>query len=253
MTPDTTKRHIADAIADAVHTLERLESLTPDAANARTARDLHMTVNAIASCAIARIKPALQAFLAEAETPAPGDRFLADGWPGDPKRVASVAPGDDEIVEAMAKAIDSTITRFPVYPPPPAAYASWQIAVPAARRALAVARQHIEAERKALKKADAEDVVEMLIERDAEADKLARQVSIMRGALAELGKQPWQRCPSTHCERSQECRSPHECSAVGTHLARRALDAAFRVAVGQEPDPFEAPDAIIPKGPANET
>lgn len=22
----------------------------------------------------------------------------------------------------------------------------------------------------------------------------------------------WKRCPSTHCERWQECRSPHECS-----------------------------------------
>ena len=107
--------------------------------------------------------------------------------------------------------------------------------------------------REALERADAEDVVEMLIERDADADKLARQISIRRGALAELGKQPWQRCPSTHCERSQECRSPHECSASGMKLARRALDAAFRVASGQEPDPFEAPDALIPKGPANET
>lgn len=26
-------------------------------------------------------------------------------------------------------------------------------------------------------------------------------------------RQPWARCPSTHCERSQECRSPNECSA----------------------------------------
>lgn len=25
----------------------------------------------------------------------------------------------------------------------------------------------------------------------------------------------WKRCPSTHCERHQECRSPHECSASG--------------------------------------
>lgn len=24
----------------------------------------------------------------------------------------------------------------------------------------------------------------------------------------------WHRCPSTHCERTQECRSPHECSAA---------------------------------------
>lgn len=24
----------------------------------------------------------------------------------------------------------------------------------------------------------------------------------------------WSRCPSTHCERAQECRSPHECSAT---------------------------------------
>ena len=62
--------------------------------------------------------------------------------------------------------------------------------------------------------------------------RLAAQISIMRHALAELGKEAWQRCPSTHCERSQECRSPNECSAVGKHLAQRALDAAFRIAVG---------------------
>lgn len=26
---------------------------------------------------------------------------------------------------------------------------------------------------------------------------------------------PWARCPSTHCERRQECASPHECSGTG--------------------------------------
>jgi len=29
----------------------------------------------------------------------------------------------------------------------------------------------------------------------------------------------WERCPSTHCERAQECRSPHECSGTGRRLA----------------------------------
>ena len=25
----------------------------------------------------------------------------------------------------------------------------------------------------------------------------------------------WERCPSTHCERAQECRSPNECAGSG--------------------------------------
>jgi hypothetical protein len=25
----------------------------------------------------------------------------------------------------------------------------------------------------------------------------------------------WMRCPSTHCERHQECRTPHECAGTG--------------------------------------
>jgi hypothetical protein len=28
----------------------------------------------------------------------------------------------------------------------------------------------------------------------------------------------WHICPSTHCERWQECRSPHECSGTGKNL-----------------------------------
>lgn len=38
----------------------------------------------------------------------------------------------------------------------------------------------------------------------------------------------WCVCPSTHCERHQECRSPHECSGTGKNLsaaARAALEA----------------------------
>lgn len=36
--------------------------------------------------------------------------------------------------------------------------------------------------------------------------------------------QRWRICPSTHCERWQECRSPHECSGTGKNLTpeRRA-------------------------------
>jgi len=32
----------------------------------------------------------------------------------------------------------------------------------------------------------------------------------------------WKRCPSTHCERAQECRSPNECSGTDANeIARR--------------------------------
>ena len=30
--------------------------------------------------------------------------------------------------------------------------------------------------------------------------------------------EPWKHCPSTHCERSQECRAPNECSATRAAL-----------------------------------
>ncbi len=36
----------------------------------------------------------------------------------------------------------------------------------------------------------------------------------------------WQICPNTHCERSQECRFPHECCGPGKNLTdeqKRAL------------------------------
>jgi hypothetical protein len=42
----------------------------------------------------------------------------------------------------------------------------------------------------------------------------------------------WRICPSTHCEGSRECRSPHECSGTGKNLtpeqraALRAIDPA---------------------------
>lgn len=32
----------------------------------------------------------------------------------------------------------------------------------------------------------------------------------------------WKRCPSTHCERRQECASPHDCTATGRAAAIRA-------------------------------
>ena len=38
---------------------------------------------------------------------------------------------------------------------------------------------------------------------------------------------PWTRCPSTHCERSGECRSPHECSGSGAGLVKREVYAAI--------------------------
>lgn len=33
----------------------------------------------------------------------------------------------------------------------------------------------------------------------------------------------WRKCPSTHCERAQECRSPHECSSTGRRDGHSAL------------------------------
>jgi hypothetical protein len=36
--------------------------------------------------------------------------------------------------------------------------------------------------------------------------------------------EPWKRCPSTHCERAQECRSPSECAAVGPSREIQAID-----------------------------
>jgi hypothetical protein len=47
----------------------------------------------------------------------------------------------------------------------------------------------------------------------------------------------WTRCPSTHCERAQECRNPSECS--GTGRAKRERD-LFRE-IGGRPDPSETP------------
>ncbi len=55
--------------------------------------------------------------------------------------------------------------------------------------------------------------------------------------------EPWQRCPSTHCERSQECRSPSECSGTGRGIAKRAL-AAIDAFKSPQPLPF-APDFVV--------
>ena len=38
-----------------------------------------------------------------------------------------------------------------------------------------------------------------------EADILRMQPPLVRNP------KPWERCPSTHCERRGECASPHEC------------------------------------------
>lgn len=39
---------------------------------------------------------------------------------------------------------------------------------------------------------------------------------------ADTAEQRWQRCPSTHCERSQECRSPSDCSGTGRSAKEKA-------------------------------
>ena len=46
----------------------------------------------------------------------------------------------------------------------------------------------------------------------------------------------WTRCPSTHCERSQECRSPHECSGNGAALVKREVYAAIMRERGEGED-----------------
>jgi hypothetical protein len=35
----------------------------------------------------------------------------------------------------------------------------------------------------------------------------------------------WRICPSTHCERWQECRSPHDCSGTGKNLTDEQREA----------------------------
>jgi hypothetical protein len=43
------------------------------------------------------------------------------------------------------------------------------------------------------------------------------------GSLNDLPYGPlerWKICPSTHCLRWQECRSPHECSGTGKNKAQ---------------------------------
>lgn len=44
----------------------------------------------------------------------------------------------------------------------------------------------------------------------------------------------WRICPSTHCERWQECRSPHECSGTGKNLTPERRAELMRRASGQE-------------------
>ena len=38
--------------------------------------------------------------------------------------------------------------------------------------------------------------------------------------IRALMSRPWELCPSTHCERAQECRSPSECSGTGKRVSR---------------------------------
>ena len=44
-------------------------------------------------------------------------------------------------------------------------------------------------------------------------------MAIVKGPENWLGPlDRWKICPSTHCERAQECRAPHECSGTGKNL-----------------------------------
>jgi hypothetical protein len=44
-------------------------------------------------------------------------------------------------------------------------------------------------------------------------------------ALESETREPWQECPSTHCERRQECASPNECSSKIKHPFSRSPSA----------------------------
>ena len=58
---------------------------------------------------------------------------------------------------------------------------------------------------------NAADLIEALV---AERDEARADMQKLFDAMDEYGGS-WRHCPSTHCERSQECRSPHECSGTG--------------------------------------
>lgn len=60
--------------------------------------------------------------------------------------------------------------------------------------------------------------------------------AIAQGVADKLRAPPWTRCPSTHCERSEECRSPHECSGTGAALVKREVYAAIMRERGEGED-----------------
>jgi hypothetical protein len=60
---------------------------------------------------------------------------------------------------------------------------------------------------------------------DAAGERLGAAVNAAADFLADTADAAgmpgnWYVCPSTHCERSKECRSPHECSGRGRHAAK---------------------------------
>ena len=57
----------------------------------------------------------------------------------------------------------------------------------------------------------------------------------MTGPSGEV-RPRWALCPSTHCERRQECSSPHECSAQKTFTRQ------FSIALAPTPKPKERED-----------
>lgn len=57
-----------------------------------------------------------------------------------------------------------------------------------------------------------------------EIGALRARVEELESAIrAHIATPPWARCPSTHCERRQECASPHECSGSGIPALRAIL------------------------------
>lgn len=54
------------------------------------------------------------------------------------------------------------------------------------------------------------------------------ETAVIADAAREAVYNPgdWRICPSTHCERAQECRSPHECSGTGRGRKERAAQRA---------------------------
>ena len=69
----------------------------------------------------------------------------------------------------------------------------------------------------------------------------------------KLRAPPWTRCPSTHCERSQECISPHECNGMGAALVEREVYVAIMQERGEDVAQMLGQDALAAITPSVST